>query len=244
MSSNHVQSPPSRGPSEATAATSPALATRRHLSERQVQTVQRLLDAAFGELVEHGYDQLTVRRVARRAGVTPATAYTYFDSKEHVVAELFWRRYAHGAGAGGEDHTSGPLPARLAGVLGDFTMTVANETELSAACTVAILARSPEVQALRSRIGGELHRRLVAASDGALSRAQVQTLELATAGALLQVGTGHLSYEGLPAVLHDLIATVLGSTQEPSASSEPASEPAFESTPPPAPSHQHRGATR
>ena len=36
--------------------------------------------------------RLTVRNVARRAGVAPATAYTYFASKDHLVAEVFWRR--------------------------------------------------------------------------------------------------------------------------------------------------------
>ena len=29
--------------------------------------------------------------VAARAGVSPATAYTYFASKDHLFAELFWR---------------------------------------------------------------------------------------------------------------------------------------------------------
>lgn len=202
---------------------------RRQLSDRQIQTVQRLLDAAFDELVAAGYDELTVRRVAKRAGVTPATAYTYFESKEHLVAELFWRRYASHAT---DVDPAEPLEARLVAVLADFTLTVANETELSAACTVAILANSPEVAALRARIGGELHRRLVAASEGALSRPQLQTLELATGGALLQVGTGHLGYEGLPAVLHDLITTVAG------AHSAPASASAAN------PSPSHRGASR
>ena len=39
-----------------------------------------------------GYDGLTVRNVARRAGVAPATAYTYFASKDHLLAEVLWRR--------------------------------------------------------------------------------------------------------------------------------------------------------
>ena len=34
---------------------------------------------------------LTVRNVARRAGVAPATAYTYFSSKDHLLAEVLWR---------------------------------------------------------------------------------------------------------------------------------------------------------
>src|SRR6478672_5858664 len=65
---------------------------RRHLSERQADTVARLTDAAVEEVRGTGYEGLTVRNVAKRAGVAPATAYTYFASKDHLVAELFWRR--------------------------------------------------------------------------------------------------------------------------------------------------------
>ena len=67
-------------------------ATRRRLSSRQALTVARLTEAAVEELRAVGYDGLTVRNVARRAGVAPATAYTYFTSKEHLVTEVFWRR--------------------------------------------------------------------------------------------------------------------------------------------------------
>src|SRR5690349_24287099 len=66
--------------------------TRRHLSDKQAQTVQGLVVAAVEELREHGYDGLTVRNVARRAGVAPATAYNYFTSRDHLVTEVFWRR--------------------------------------------------------------------------------------------------------------------------------------------------------
>src|SRR5690606_30498015 len=69
-------------------------ATRRRLSDRRAATVARLARAAIDELAASGYDALTVRGVARRAGVSPATAYTYFTSKAHLVAEVFWRRLA------------------------------------------------------------------------------------------------------------------------------------------------------
>ena len=66
--------------------------TRRRLSDKQAATVQRLTEAAVEQLRQHGYDGLTVRNVARAAGVAPATAYTYFTSREHLVTEVFWRR--------------------------------------------------------------------------------------------------------------------------------------------------------
>ncbi|MBV8463864.1 MAG: TetR family transcriptional regulator, partial [Acidimicrobiales bacterium] len=50
-------------------------ATRRRLTERQAEVVAELVRAAGVEADEGGYDGLTVRGVARRAGVAPATAY-------------------------------------------------------------------------------------------------------------------------------------------------------------------------
>ena len=70
--------------------------TRRRLTAQQAETVARLTDAAVDVLNADGFDGLTVRVVAKRAGVAPATAYTYFSSKSHLVAEVFWRRLAEG----------------------------------------------------------------------------------------------------------------------------------------------------
>ena len=40
-------------------------------------------------LRESSYADLTVRAVAARAKVAPATAYTYFSSKNHLIAEVY-----------------------------------------------------------------------------------------------------------------------------------------------------------
>ena len=40
-------------------------------------------------LRESSYADLTVRAVAARAKVAPATAYTYFSSKNHLIAEIY-----------------------------------------------------------------------------------------------------------------------------------------------------------
>ena len=65
---------------------------RRGLNARQAETVEKLLAAAERELADSGTDALTIRTVAGRAGVSPATAYTYFGSKNHLFAELFHRK--------------------------------------------------------------------------------------------------------------------------------------------------------
>ena len=54
-------------------------ATRRRLSPRQAEVVGQLVRATDEEIEEVGYTGLTVRSVARRAGVAPATAYNYFS---------------------------------------------------------------------------------------------------------------------------------------------------------------------
>jgi len=186
----------------------PTEAPRRHLSSRQARTVVRLTEAAVEELREVGYDGLTVRTVARRAGVAPATAYTYFTSKEHLVTEVFWRRL---------ESLPDPVPdrrrapaRRVADALADLAVAVADEPELAAACSVAMLAGEPDVKLLRLRIGGALHRRLVLALGDDADPAVVRVLDLAMSGAFIQAGGGHLAYGDLPELLGEVAEVVLG----------------------------------
>src|SRR4051812_50203312 len=69
-------------------------APRQGLNARQAETAERLFAAGYEELRAVGHEALTVRTVAQRAGVSPATAYTYLASKNHLFAELFWRYLA------------------------------------------------------------------------------------------------------------------------------------------------------
>jgi len=183
------------------------VAPRRRLSERRASTVQRLADATVVELAESGSGALTVRLVAKRAGVAPATAYTYFASKEHLVAEVFWRRLNALPERKVDKRRS--TVGRVTDVLMDFALSVAEETELAAACTVALLADDEEVRDLRGRIGAELHRRLKVAAGDDIDPTVLIALELTTTGALLQVGTGHLGYQDLPDLLGAIAARLL-----------------------------------
>jgi AcrR family transcriptional regulator len=188
--------------------TSVAAATRRHLSERQADTVQRLVDAAVIEVRRTGYDGLTVRNVARRAGVAPATAYTYFSSKEHLVAELFWRRL-QALPETEPDRRRRPAE-RVAAVMRDIGLLVADEPELAAACTTAMLSADPEVAHLRDRIGAAVRRRLAGAFDGAPDPTVLGALDLAFSGAMLQAGMGYLAYAEVGDRMADVARLVLG----------------------------------
>jgi AcrR family transcriptional regulator len=192
------------GPSPARAVEAP----RRHLSSRQARTVVRLTEAAVEELREVGYDGLTVRNVARRAGVAPATAYTYFTSKEHLVTEVFWRRL-DGLPEPVPDRRRAPA-RRVADALSDLAALVADEPALAAACSVAMLAGDPDVELLRLRIGSAIHRRFVVALGDDADPAVVRVLDLATSGAFIQAGGGHLDYADLPGLLGEVAEVVLG----------------------------------
>jgi AcrR family transcriptional regulator len=189
---------------------------RRRLSTKRSLTVDRLTDAAVDELHATGYSGLTVRAVAARCGVAPATAYNYFSSKEHLIAEVFWRRIsaqdeAAPQGTAGLDTAA----QRATEVLANFALVVSNETELAAACTVALLVDNPEVHELRLKIGRLLHTRLVAAlgepgTGAAAPPAAVRTLEFVVSGALIEVGTGHLPYDQLRNQLAEATTVILG----------------------------------
>ena len=68
--------------------------TRRRLSGKRADTVRRLSEPRSRCCGEVGYHDLTLQAVAARAGAARATAYTYFSSKDHLIAEVYWRRLA------------------------------------------------------------------------------------------------------------------------------------------------------
>jgi AcrR family transcriptional regulator len=181
---------------------------RRTLGGRQADRVDALVDATIAELRANGYEGLTVRNAARRAGVAPATAYTYFGSKDHLVAEVFWRRVAALPDTAGR---SARTPARrVSAALRELALLVAEEPELAAASTTAILAADPDVQRLRGRIGALFDARLAAALGDGADPAVRRALNLALAGALLQAGMGYFSYEELADRMDEVVGVVLG----------------------------------
>ena len=177
------------------------------LSARQLDTVNKLVDAAVEEVRAVGFGGLTIRNVAARAGVAPATAYTYFGSKEHLVSEVFWRRLKALPHATVDGRVA--PPKRVGAMLRDVAMLVGNEPELSAACTIALLVDEPAVKRLRDRIGGNIHQRLLEAL-GDDDPEIIGALELAYSGAMLQTGTGHLSYDDLGDRLAGAANLILG----------------------------------
>jgi len=178
------------------------------LTERQAETVQGLVDTAHAVLRAEGYDGLTVRNVAAAAGVAPATAYTYFASKDHLIAEVFWRLLA---ALGPAAFEPGDAPTeRVTAALAPVSLLLVDEPTVAAAVTTAMLASDPEVKRVRNRIGAATQQRLVDALGDDADESVVMALGLMFSGAMLQAGMGNLAYTDLPGVVADVTRLVLG----------------------------------
>ncbi|MET8776905.1 TetR family transcriptional regulator [Nocardia sp. NPDC004654] len=167
-------------------------ATRRRLTEKQADTVDRLTQAAIEVLEREGYAGLTVRMVAAAAGVGTATAYTYFSSKEHLVAEVFWRRLLQSPHLEYTDDQA--ITERVVAALRQISLIVGGETELAGAVTSALLGQDPDVAHLRVRIGLEIRHRIAEAMGKESDNDVLEAMEMLYAGALVRAGMGYGTY--------------------------------------------------
>lgn len=191
---------------------SPVVATqdgvRRQLVGRNPEMVERLLDAAVSEVAGTGYDGLTVRNVARAAGVSPATAYTYFASKEHLLAAVFWRRLVD---LPPPQHAKrATLAQRVEDVVTPIAMLVADEPELAAGVTTALLAHDPDVRALRDQIARVIGDRFMEALGPDAPPAAQLGLSMALTGGLLSSGMGMFDYREVGPMLGALAGLLSG----------------------------------
>jgi AcrR family transcriptional regulator len=67
------------------------LIRRQPVQRRSIERVARLLDACASVLDDVGYDALTTREVARRAGVPIGTLYQFFGGKQALCCALAQR---------------------------------------------------------------------------------------------------------------------------------------------------------
>jgi AcrR family transcriptional regulator len=182
-------------------------ATRRELNPRQAETVEKLAQATREELREVGYDGLTVRSVAGRAQVAPATAYNYFSSKNHLVAEVFWRRLS---ARPRPESAGGSAADRVIAVLDDLVEFLGEEPELAAASNPAMLGADPDVRHLRVKFGLEVQQRLADALGADADPHVLDTLLMLWSGALLQGGMGYATYEEMGKRMSAAVRLVVG----------------------------------
>lgn len=65
----------------------PSRRGRPRTGEREERR-RRVIDAAYAELLEHGYDKVTMLGVASRAGASKETLYSWFGNREGLFAAL------------------------------------------------------------------------------------------------------------------------------------------------------------
>lgn len=174
-------------------------------NRRQEETFRKVLTAGIDMLRQTSYGELTVRGVAARAKVAPATAYTYFSSKNHLIAEVYLdlvRRVPYFT------DVNDAMPARVDKALRHLALVVADEPEVAAACTTALLGggADPAVRVVRDRIGAEIHRRITSAIGPDADPRTVSALEMTFFGALVNAGSGAFTYHQIA----DRLAYVVG----------------------------------
>lgn len=179
---------------------------RQTLNVRQAETVERLFEATGALLDEVGHEQLTIRMVASRAGVSPATAYNYFASKDHLFAELFWRLLA---ASPGPELTGRTPETRVRQVTTHMAQLIAGAPALAAAVNKSLLGTDPEVHRLRITIGGLWIDRFRQAIGDEADPDLLEALSCAFIGALLQAGMGITGYHQLPEVLGRMVGVIM-----------------------------------
>jgi AcrR family transcriptional regulator len=131
--------------------------------------------------------------VASRAGVTHTTAYTYFTSKEHLVAELNWRILQELPAP--EFDCSASLATRLTEALREASETFTSEPALARAILAAMVAPDPEVQRIRTSIGIDIARRIQKAVGPNADPRILDGALLLYSGAMLQAGLGYFTFD-------------------------------------------------
>lgn len=179
---------------------------RRHLTPSQAGKVERLVNAGIEEVRATGYDGLTVRNVAARAGVAAATAYTYFSSKDHLIAEAFWQRVKQLPEVTFDPSLT--VPERVGRALSGLGRLVVEEPELTSASTTAMLSLDPDVKRVCDRIGGRIASHLRKALGDDVPPQVLMTLALAYSGACLQAGMGYMDYSDITKVM-EMVASLI-----------------------------------
>jgi AcrR family transcriptional regulator len=123
----------------------------RPLSRTQAATRARLLDAARELATEDGYDGVSMRHVAERAGVSAPTAYQYFSSKDHLLVDVMSDLVTNTTSA------ISTRPSRAASTVDRTVATlrrvmtrVEEEPKLYIAITRAYISGTPEVAHARN----------------------------------------------------------------------------------------------
>jgi AcrR family transcriptional regulator len=173
--------------------------------------VRKLIEAAVEELAQSPYSELTVRSVAARAGVSPTTAYTYFPSKDALIAEVYLRLVREAPVHVDVNETAA---ARVKAQLRDLVLLVADTPHLADACTTALMADDAAVDDVRARIAAEIGRRITSSLGPGYRPEVAETLHLLFSGATVHARSNPGGYRQVADQLDTAVTQVLNSVTD------------------------------
>jgi AcrR family transcriptional regulator len=170
------------------------------------EIARRVLDATIDLLREVPYSIITMRSIAKRAGVSHGESRAYFRSKDAIVAEIYLERLRAAPLVVDVEQSA---RARIAAQFSQLVMLLADEPGVAAACSSALICDEPSVRAIRQRIHAELQRRVRTALRSGAWPEVAETLEFGLLGALVQASCGSGTFSENADDLASVVAVVL-----------------------------------
>jgi TetR/AcrR family transcriptional regulator, cholesterol catabolism regulator len=185
----------------------PVARRERRPDRRSQETTRRILDAAIEELCQSSYSTLTVRSVATRAGVSAASAYKYFPTKNALVAAMYLRLLRT---APLQVNAADSVKKRVIDAMQSMAMVTADQPELTQACAAALMADDEAVRPILADTAREVSDRLGAALGSGWSAAVQTTLEMTFAGAMM--AARFLTYDQIADQIAAAVNLILGAS--------------------------------
>jgi len=186
----------------------------RSLSRTQAATRRALIDAGIALATEGGYEAVGMRHVAARAGVSAATAYQYFTSKDHLLVDALVELVGHTTTSieARPPKRSGSAADRASAALRRAVRQVERAPNLYVALTRAYISGSPDVAHARGILEESTRRWIEAAlagSEVADHDGVIQVLESVLFATMVSLVTGGTAPGDVGPALDRAVRTVL-----------------------------------
>jgi AcrR family transcriptional regulator len=170
------------------------------------ETARRVRDATV-ELLRHvPYSSITLRSIAKHAGVSHGEVRAHFRAKDAIVAEIYLERLRAAPLIVDAEESA---KARIAAQFSQLVMLMADEPGLAAACSSALICDEPSVRTSSARIHEELQRRVRTALRSGAWPEVAETLEFGLIGALVHASCGADTFRQTAEELAGIVAVVL-----------------------------------
>ena len=170
------------------------------------EVARSVRDATVALLRDVPYSAITMRSIAKRAGISHAETLAHFRSTGAVVAEIYLERLR---AAPLIVDVEASARARIVAQFSQLLMLLADEPGLAVACSSALICDEPSVHTSRQRIHAELQRRVRTALRSGAWPEVAETLEFGLIGALVHASCGADTFRQTAEDLASMVAVVL-----------------------------------